>query len=121
MNTKQITYLVLCIAGTLLPYSQFIPFLREHGLDLNQFSRQLFATRISTLFAFDVVVSSLVLWFFVYTEGTRLKMRNLWVYVVANLLVGVSLALPLFLLAREFRVDPTGSRERSASSPTEPL
>ena len=118
MNTKQITYVVLCIAGTLLPYSQFIPFLREHGLDLNQFSQQLFATRISTLFAFDVVVSSLVLWVFVYTEGTRLKMRNLWVYVVANLLVGVSLALPLFLLAREFRVDATGSRERSASLPT---
>ena len=118
MNTKQITYLVLCVAGTLLPYSQFTPFLREHGLDLDQFYRQLFATKISTLFAFDVVVSSLVLWFFVYTEGTRLKMRNLWVYVVANLLVGVSLALPLFLFAREFRVDRTDNRERSASLPT---
>jgi hypothetical protein len=118
MNTKQLTYLFLCIAGTLLPYSQFIPFLREHGLDLNQFSRQLFATRISTLFAFDVVVSSLVLWFFVYTEGTRLKMRYLWLYVVANLLVGVSLALPLFLFARELRLDTTGNRERSASLPT---
>jgi hypothetical protein len=45
-------------------------------------------------------------------------MRNLWVYVVANLLVGVSLALPLFLFAREFRVDRTNKRERSASLPT---
>jgi hypothetical protein len=25
-------YLGLCLAGTILPYSQFIPFLREHGL-----------------------------------------------------------------------------------------
>ena len=25
-------YLALCVAGTILPYTQFIPFLREHGL-----------------------------------------------------------------------------------------
>jgi hypothetical protein len=28
-------------------------------------------------------------------------MRRLWVYIVCNLAVGVSLALPLFLLFRE--------------------
>ena len=25
-------YLGLCVAGTVLPYSQFLPFLREHGV-----------------------------------------------------------------------------------------
>jgi hypothetical protein len=107
MNAKQIVYLILCIAGTVLPYSQFIPFLREHGLDLNQFFQQLFATRISALFGFDVIVSSIVLWCFVFIEGGRLRMRNLWVYIVANLLAGVSLALPLFLFARQLRIDKT--------------
>lgn len=34
-------------------------------------------------------------------------MKHLWVYVLANLLVGVSLALPLFLYVREGRLEET--------------
>jgi len=32
-------------------------------------------------------------------------MKHLWLYVVCNLVVGVSLALPLFLLFRERALD----------------
>ena len=38
----------------------------------------------------------------------RRGMKNLWLYVVCNLAVGVSLALPLFLLFRERRLERTG-------------
>ena len=41
-------YLGLCIIGTALPYWQFLPFLREHGLDVRLIVQQLFANRIST-------------------------------------------------------------------------
>ena len=27
-------YMTLCVLGIVLPYSQLVPFLREHGLDL---------------------------------------------------------------------------------------
>ena len=107
MNTKQINYLILCIAGTLIPSSQFILFLREQGFDLNVFFLQLFANRISSFFGLDVIISSVVLWVFVFFEGRRLKMRNRWVYVAANLVGGLSMALPLFLFARQFRIDKT--------------
>jgi hypothetical protein len=30
-------YLWLCVLGTVLPYSQLLSFLREHGLDLRLF------------------------------------------------------------------------------------
>lgn len=56
---------------------------------------------MSGFFGMDVIVSSLVLWIFVFSEGQRLGMKHLWLYVVCNLVVGVSLALPLFLLFRE--------------------
>ena len=105
MKTKQILYFILCVAGTILPYSQLFPFLLEHGLDTSLLFQQLFANKVSGFFGLDVVVSSLVLWIFVYTEGARLRMRHLWIYVVANLLVGVSLGLPLFLLIRESKLD----------------
>lgn len=103
----QTTYLILCILGTVLPYSQFVPFLLDHGFDLKLFCEQLFANQISSFSFIDLIVSSLVLWVFVFWEGSRLKMKNLWVYVVSNLLVGVSLALPLFLLMRQHKLEET--------------
>lgn len=60
---------------------------------------------ISSFFGMDLIVSSLVLWVFVFWEGSRLGMKNLWIYVASNLLVGVSLGLPLFLLMRQRKLD----------------
>jgi hypothetical protein len=97
-------YLIAAILGTILPLSQFIPFLATHGFDMPLFFRQLFQNHVSAFFAMDVIVSSLALWLFVFSEGRRRGMKNLWLYVVCNLVVGVSLALPLFLFYRERRL-----------------
>lgn len=94
-------YLIAAILGTILPLSQFIPFLATNGLDLPLFFRQLFQNHVSAFFGLDVLVSSLVLWLFIFSEGQRRGMKNLWVYLICNLAVGVSLALPLFLFFRE--------------------
>jgi len=98
-------YLALCIVGTLLPYSQLIPFLRQHGLDLHLFFAQLFANRVSGFFGLDVIVSSLVLWVFVYVDSRRYRVRAPWAPILANLAVGVSLGLPLFLYLREAQLE----------------
>ena len=102
-------YLVLCVLGTLLPYSQLIPFLRENGLDLRLFFEQLFSTRIGAFFGWDVIVSSVVLWVFVLVDGRRAGVKNLWAPIAANIAVGVSLGLPLFLYMREKRLEATGA------------
>ena len=94
-------YLAAAVVGTILPLSQLILFLLRYGLDLSAFFSQLFQNNVSSFFALDVIVSSVVLWFFVFSEGRRRHMKNLWVYVLCNLVVGVSLALPLFLFFRE--------------------
>ncbi|HKZ79567.1 MAG TPA: DUF2834 domain-containing protein [Pyrinomonadaceae bacterium] len=94
-------YLVAAILGTVLPLLQTLPFLLMHGFDVPLFWRQLFENEVSSFFGMDVIVSSIVLWLFVFSEGRRRGMKNLWLYVVANLAVGVSLALPLFLFFRE--------------------
>lgn len=109
VTMKKTIYLLLCIAGTVLPYSEFIPFLQNNGLDLSLFFEQLFANNVSGFFGMDVIVSSLVLWVFVYAEGRRLKMRHLWIYIVCNLLVGVSLGFPLFLLMRQAKLDQSAA------------
>lgn len=97
----KILYLLLCVAGAILPYWFFIQFLREHGLNLRLLVEQLFANAISSFFGIDVIVSTLCLWLFVFFEGRRAHVKNLWAPIVASLLVGVSLGLPLFLYLRE--------------------
>jgi len=101
----KILYLLAAILGAILPLSQLVPFLTTHGLDLKLFFTFLFSNGVSGFFGMDVIVSSFVLWIFVFSEGRRLGMRRLWVYIVCNLAVGVSLALPLFLLFRERTLD----------------
>jgi len=98
-------YLFLCIAGTVLPLSQFLPWAAEHGLDFQLFFQELFTTRIGAFFGWDVIVSAVVLLVFVVVEGRRLCMQNLWLVVLATLCVGVSLGLPLFLYLRQGCLD----------------
>lgn len=102
-------YLILCVVGLVLPYSQLVPWLIEHGLDLSLFLRELFANRIGAFFGLDVLVSAVVLIVFARTEGRRLGLRGRWLPVLAVLTVGVSLGLPLFLFLRQAHLDRTAA------------
>jgi hypothetical protein len=110
MSTMKLLYLLAAILGAALPLSQLIPFLKSHGLDLTLFFTLLFSNSVSAFFGMDVIVTSLVLWIFVFSEGRRLGMRHLWLYVICNLVVGASLALPLFLLFRERALELNSQR-----------
>jgi uncharacterized membrane protein YidH (DUF202 family) len=98
-------YLLAAILGAALPLSQLLPFLSAHGLDVPLLFRELFQNSVPAFFGMDVIMSSLALWLFVFSEGRRRGMKNLWLYVACNLAVGVSLALPLFLFFRERKLD----------------
>jgi hypothetical protein len=106
-------YLVLCILGAVLPYSQFVPWLGEHGVNEWLFVQQLFATRISAFFALDVIVSAVVVLRFIQAESGRLRINHAWLAIPATLLVGVSLGLPLFLYLRELQLERTGAEAPS--------
>lgn len=101
-------YIFLCILGFVLPYAFFVPFLIENGLNIPLFINQLFANSISSFFGADVIVSSLVLWTFIYAETRKRPIKFWWLSIIANLTVGVSLGLPLFLLLREMASEEGG-------------
>jgi hypothetical protein len=107
MKTKYL-YLVLFIAGTLLPLTQLRAFVRDHGLNLRLLFEQLFSNPAGGFFGLDVIVSSVVLWVLVFAEGRRAGVGHLWAPIAANLLVGVSSGLPLFLYLREVRLEKSG-------------
>ena len=109
----RLLYAGLCVIGTILPYSQFLRFLQEYGLDLRLFVQQLFVNWVSGFFAMDVLVSSVILVIFVRVEARRRGMGHRWAPVAALLTVGVSLALPLFLYMREAHLERSASNELS--------
>jgi len=98
-------YLVLCVIGAVLPYSQLIPWIATHGLDFPLLFQELFSTRISAFFVLDVIIAAVVLVAFILSEGRRLALSHLWLPILATLLVGVSLGFPLFLYMRQRKLD----------------
>jgi len=104
MKPKTI-YLALCIIGFVVPYAAFVPWVAQHGLAMRLFIQHMFANRISTFFSLDVIVSAVVLLRFTAAESARLAIPRRWLVLLATLLVGVSLGLPLFLYLRERQLE----------------
>ncbi|MDE0076693.1 MAG: DUF2834 domain-containing protein [Caldilineaceae bacterium] len=94
---KKYVYLFLCIVGTVLPYSQFILWIAKNGLDVSLLLEEITTSRMAAFGWLDVVVSAVVLFVIVFTDGVEKRVARLWLPVVGTLVVGVSLGLPLFL------------------------
>jgi Terpene cyclase DEP1 len=115
MNRK-IAYLVFCALGIALPYWQFVPWVMENGLHMKFLVQQLFANRIGGFFGMDVLVSAVVLIYFIRREGKRLGVRQQWLPIVGVCAVGVSLGLPLFLYLRESTIQDVSGKADGATS-----
>lgn len=113
---KKTFYLLGAIVGAVLPYFFLIQFLMQYGFDLPYFFRQMFANPIASMFAVDLLIISFVFWVFLFAEGRRLEMGNLWLYVLLNLFVGLSLAFPLFLYFREGVLESAAGSVRPANA-----
>jgi hypothetical protein len=93
-------YLLLCLAGVVIPYWQVVPWLLEHGLNPSLLFEQLFVNKIAAFFGADVIVSAVVVFAFVGFERRRLG-SNWWLPPLAVLIFGVSAGLPLLLFLLE--------------------
>ncbi len=91
-------YLALAIVGLILPYSQFIPFLLENGLNIPLIATEITGYRLSSFAWLDVVVTALVIITLIFDEK---KLKSWWIPVAATLLIGPSCGLPLYLYMRD--------------------
>src|SRR5215216_7166897 len=102
-------YFALFLVGTILPYTQFVPWFVKNGLDLQLFFSELFSTRVGGFFGMDAIVAAVVLTVFAIVETARLKIANGGIVVAsviaATLLVGGSSGFPLFLYLRQRHLD----------------
>ena len=100
MNLKT-TYLILAITGAIVPYVFFLKYFGEAGFGLSTFVTALFANGAAGGFTADVLISSAVFWLFMFQQRSRGHGPIPTVFIVLNLLIGLSCALPAYLYARE--------------------
>ena len=99
---KKYVFLGLALIGIILPYMGFIPFVMENGFNIPLLVHQMFATNVSQFFSWDVVISGIVLLFFIVFDEKRPQTKPyFWIAIVGLLTVGVSFALPFYLFLRE--------------------
>jgi hypothetical protein len=92
-------YLGLAVLGLVLPYSQFVPFIFENGLDVILIVDGVVSSRIAAFGWLDVVVTAITVMVMVYDDKDSITYW--WALVVATLLVGPSFSLPLYLLMKK--------------------
>jgi len=94
-------YLVLAIIGGVLPYAFFIQHFSTEGVGLTEFVAALFANPAAGGFTADLLFTSLVFWIFMFHQRRREKGPRPILFIVLNLLIGLSCAFPAYLYARE--------------------
>jgi hypothetical protein len=99
--TRKNFYLLAAIVGTIVPWFYFAQFIAVEGLNLPLFISSLFVNNVASGFTTDLLISSAVLWVWSFADARERGIRNWWLILPANVLVGLSLALPLYLWMRE--------------------
>jgi hypothetical protein len=100
MTPLRIVYLLLAIAGAIIPWVYFGRWLWENSFDLGLMLEVWNATDAGTGLVYDLTWSWLVLVIWMLVEAIpRRDWRSLWV-IPAGFMVGVSFALPLYLFLR---------------------
>lgn len=99
-------YGCLMVIGTVIPYYLMYQFYVEYGLDIMKFMTMI-VTNSSALFILsDLLISVTVFTVFMFNEVKRLKMKNeAWIACMSIFIVGLSLAIPLFLFLRQDYID----------------
>ena len=110
-------YLMLAIVGAVVPYGFFFGFIAAEGLNLSGFVSALFANGPAGGFTADLLISSVVFWIFMFSRPggmfsrpggmfsrpggmfTRPDGPKPWLFIVLNLTIGLSCALPAYLYA----------------------
>lgn len=102
-------YLILAIAGAIIPYLFFIDHFSTTGFGLGDFIGAWFANSAAGGATADLLISSLVFWTYLIAR----KASNLWIYVLINVTIGLSCALPLYLYMSQRAHVPVPATERT--------
>ena len=99
-------YLLAAVVGAVVPYYFFTQFFLAEGANPMVFLEGVFANGAAGGFAADIFISSAVFWNYLIVK----KEPGLWKYILLNLGIGLSCALPYYLYVKE------GEREAATAT-----
>lgn len=100
-------YLVLSVLGLVIPV--YFNFIADWTSVENPWWRPIVDFPAMSSFTADLIICASAAVLFILAEGRRIKMKNLWVYVVLSLVVAIAFAFPFFLFMRERRFKKLGA------------
>ena len=96
-------YLIAAAIGAVAPYATYYGYLAYVPGSSGALSLA-WGNPIAAATLTDFTISCLVFWPFVFVESKKLGIRYWWLFVVTNIFIGLSFALPAFLYLRERRL-----------------
>ena len=97
-------YLGAAIVGAIVPYASYFGYLAYVPGSSAALSLA-WGNPIAAATLADFTISCLAFWPFMFAESRRLAIQYWWLFIVANILIGLSFALPAFLYVRERRLE----------------
>ena len=94
-------YLLLAVVGAIVPYIFFFQFFQTEGLSISAFVESLFVNGAAGGFSADLLFTSFVFWLFMIVQQRRSKGPKPYLFIMLNLAIGLSCALPAYLYVRE--------------------
>ena len=100
MSALRLAYLVLAVAGAILPMRYFIAWFQENGFSLSAMITAWQVNDASTGLMWDLTIAAIALTIFIIAE--TMVRRDYWMLMAipATYCVGVSFGLPLYLFLR---------------------
>jgi hypothetical protein len=109
-------YAAIALVALIATWSQNILFFREGGSFLG-FWEATKANPASRSITVDIALLLLAVAILMVIEARRLGVKYVWAYIIGGFLIAISVTFPLFLLARELRLEKSDATElRNADS-----
>lgn len=102
----ELTYLLLAVAGAVLPWLANLDYMRQSGgvFDITSFIAQANANPAASSLARDLMVGATAVVIWMVQETKRLQLRGLPWVLLSSVTVAFACAAPLFLYLRERRL-----------------
>lgn len=101
-----IVYAAIAVFALVGTWSNVVDLLRDHGFVQGtlRFWQGALASDVSRFLSIDLLFLGLSVVVWMVLEARRLGIPGVWLYVLAGLLVAISVTVPLFLIHRELKL-----------------
>ncbi len=99
-NSRSRIYLLLSIAGLVGTWYFNILAIQQGSDFFSDWSSSPAVSSATT----DLLIAASAASIFMYFEGKRLKMKNVWLYILGSFVTAIAFTFPLFLAMRERKI-----------------